>query len=146
MLIYLLILIPILINVSQTKEDFCIGPLPSSTYIDTVESNNNIYRLDIYLVSGFSRKESYYKKIDEFVCKNLDTNVINKCHDFSIVFYKKTKSTHIENITNSPEDFDKFSDYDQICEYRWYDGVFDRKEVMTGEYPLFTTYKDNPCN
>ncbi len=145
MLIYLLLLIPILLDVFGTKEDFCIGPLPSSSYVDTVESNKNIYRLDIFLVSGFDEKESYYKKIDEFVCKNLDTNVINKCHDFSIVFYKKTKSTHIENITNSPEDFDKFSDYDQICEYRWYDGVFDRKEVMTGEYPLFTTYKDNPC-
>lgn len=145
MLIYLLLLIPILLDVFGTKEDFCIGPLPSSTYIDTVESNNNIYRLDIYLVSGFSRKESYYKKIDEFVCNNLDIEVIKKTHSYKMDFYKKTKSTHIENITNSPDDFDKFSDYDKICEYRWYEGAFWEKEVMTEEYPLFNTDKDDPC-
>lgn len=129
----------------KLKGTFSIENFTAVFYCDTLEINQAIYRSDYYLVSGFYANKVDYQRIDEFVCKNLDTNVINKCHDYSMIFYEKTKNTNNENIKQNPKDFDRFSDYDKLCEYKWYDGVFNEKEVMTGEYPLFDTFKDYPC-
>ncbi len=146
LILYCFALKPQIVRFFKLYGPFSIEVFSEVSYCDTMEIDKAIYRSDYYLVSGFYSSDSDYRRIDEFVCKDLDTNIMKECHYYSMIFYKKTKNTNNENIKLNPKDFDRFSDYDKICEYRWYDGVFDRKEVMTGEYPLFTTYKDNPCN
>lgn len=145
LILYCFALKPYIVRFFKLYDPFCIEVFSEVSYCDTLEINKAIYRSDYYLVSGFYANEVDYQRIDEFVCKNLDTNIMKGCQDYSMIFYKKTKNTNNVNIKQNPKDFDRFSDYDKICEYKWYDGAFDRKEVRTGEYPLFNIYKDYPC-
>ena len=80
---------------------------------------------DAYYIKNFRYNEETYKAINDFVQKNKSDSNINKCLNYSMVFYKYSKETNDSNLRANPRQLDRYSQqHDLICDYKWSQGTF----------------------
>ena len=80
-----------------------------------------------YLIKNYSESIKTENYIDSFVKRNRDAS-LTKYDNYSIIFYKESKKTNIENITKRPRDLDRYSqDQDLLFIYRWTNGKYEAK-------------------
>jgi hypothetical protein len=136
-MLVLLCLIAAGLSCANSRKPLSIVPLNMLNHTDTVidRGMNVKNKADFYLVQGYVDNKNTRDYIDSFVEKNRDTG-LKENSNYSVILYKESKQTNVENIMANPKVIDRYSqDNDQIYHYSWMNGKFvARYKVKKGKF------------
>jgi hypothetical protein len=118
--IFIIICIGIFIACKQKPLKF--EKLEQFSKIDTMLANGKpyYYKTDVYIVKNYIDNLKNERTVDSFSYKNRATSK-EEFSTYSIVVYKYSDKTNIDNLTKNPKDFDYYSFVDDmIYSYDWY--------------------------
>lgn len=90
--------------------------------IDTIYSDNQlrVYKSKKYLIQGYGDDKNIEAVIDSFAFKERRDDV-QSYTQYTLVFYKESQETNIENIKKNSKVLDRYSqNHDMIFTYEWW--------------------------
>jgi len=102
--------------------------------IDTIKKDGKtiLFKTDSYIVNNYRENLQSEKTVDSFAYKNKAIDMA-LYEGYSIIIYKSSGKTNLENLKNNPKDFDNYTfDNDQIYTYTWGRGKWSGKFKFNG--------------
>ena len=108
------------------KQDISIVPIESLNYINTIKSGDRVFtnKGSYFLIKGYDGSDAAMSVITKFILNNKDADYANY-DSYTMVFFKESSQTSIENIKRNPKIIDRYSnEHDHIYEFLWHKGKF----------------------
>ena len=130
--VFIIMWIGIFIACKQKPLEF--EKLEQFSKIDTMLDNGKqyYYKTDVYIVKNYRDNLKNERTVDSFSYKNRASN-IDEFSTYSIVVYKYSDKTNIDNLRKNPKDFDYYSFVEDMKYlYMWGSGVWSSKIKFEG--------------
>lgn len=120
--------------ISCKEKSLTFTKLDQFSKIDTMKSNGKtiIFKTDCYIVYNYKDNLANERTVDSFAYKNRAKDLANYTA-YTIIMYKHSDKTDIDNLRNNPKDFDNYTFVnDQIFTYMWGGGTWSGKMKFKG--------------
>ncbi|MCJ0741386.1 hypothetical protein [Pedobacter montanisoli] len=116
------------------EKSLTFSKLDQFSKIDTIKRDGKtiLFKTDCYIVYNYKDNLQNERTVDSFAYKNRAKDLANYT-GYTIVMYKHSDKTDIDNLEINPKDFDNYTfDNDQIFTYLWGGGTWTGKMKFKG--------------